>query len=208
MNEPLSQVVRVRRFGDPDELEVVDAPMPSARQGEVRVCVASGIEYTDVVIRRHLYAQNDVPPRPPFVMGYERRRSNRSARRWRERLSDRRSRGRMTVLGSNATYRTLRARDLARLPTGRRRRELARWLLMMHDRADMNTMPLTQDFLAEILGVARTTVTAAARALKFNDLISDRRRVISIKDRAGLESAACECDRVLRSHFERLPPRG
>ena len=117
MNESRNQVVQVRRFGDPDELEVVDAPMPSARRGEVRVCVASGIEYTDVVIRRHLYAQT-MFRRPPFVMGYDvvgqidRLGDGVSGFQIGDRVAD------MTVVGSNAAYRTLRARDLARLPAG------------------------------------------------------------------------------------------
>ena len=62
MREPRNRVVQVRRFGDPDGLEVVDAPPPTAGRGEVRVCVlASGVEYTDVVIRRHLYPQTMLP---------------------------------------------------------------------------------------------------------------------------------------------------
>ena len=58
MAEPRNRVVQVRRFGGPDELEVVDAPLPTAGRGEVRVRVlASSVVYTDVVIRRHLYPQ-------------------------------------------------------------------------------------------------------------------------------------------------------
>jgi NADPH:quinone reductase-like Zn-dependent oxidoreductase len=64
MREPRNRVVQVKRFGGPDELEVVDAPLPTAGRDEVRVRVlASSVEYTDVVIRRHR--------RPPFVMGYD-----------------------------------------------------------------------------------------------------------------------------------------
>ena len=56
MREAQNRVVQVRRFGGPDGLEVVDAPLPTAGPGEVRVRVlASALEYTDVVIRRHLY---------------------------------------------------------------------------------------------------------------------------------------------------------
>ena len=55
MKEPRNRVVQVRRFGGPDELEVVDAHVPTASRGEVRVRVlASSLEYTDVLIRRHL----------------------------------------------------------------------------------------------------------------------------------------------------------
>ena len=71
MNEPRNRVVQIRRFGGPDGLDVVDAPLPTAGPGEVRVRVlASGLEYTDVLIRRRLYPQTSAQ-RPPFVMGYD-----------------------------------------------------------------------------------------------------------------------------------------
>src|SRR5947207_15630995 len=71
MTAPRNKVVQVRRFGGPDGLEVVDAPLPTAGRGEVRVrMLASGLEYTDVVIRRHLYPQT-MRRRPPFVLGYD-----------------------------------------------------------------------------------------------------------------------------------------
>jgi NADPH:quinone reductase-like Zn-dependent oxidoreductase len=118
MEEPRNRVVRVRRFGGPDELEVVDAPLPTAGRGEVRVRVlASGLEYTDVVIRRHLYPQT-MRRRPPFVLGYdvvgEVDQLGDGVRGFQlgERVAD------LTVLGSNAAYRTLRARDLTRVPPG------------------------------------------------------------------------------------------
>src|SRR5262249_13114436 len=69
--EPRNRGVQVMRFGGPDGLEVVDAPLPAAWPGEVRVRVlASGLEYTDVVIRRHLYPQT-MRRRPPFALGYD-----------------------------------------------------------------------------------------------------------------------------------------
>src|SRR6516164_4679891 len=71
MGEPHNRVVQLRHFGGPEGLEVVDAPLPTAGRGEVRVRVlASGLEYTDVPIRRHLYPQT-MRHRPPFVMGYD-----------------------------------------------------------------------------------------------------------------------------------------
>jgi NADPH:quinone reductase len=116
MSEPRNRVVQVKRYGDPDELEVVDAPLPFAGPGEVRVRVlASGIEYTDVVIRRHLYAQT-MFRRPPFVMGYgvvgEIDRLGEGVRDFQlgDRVAD------MTVVGSNAAYRMLRTDHLARVP--------------------------------------------------------------------------------------------
>jgi NADPH2:quinone reductase len=118
MAEPRNRVVQVRRFGDPDELEVVEAPLPTAGRGEVRVRVlASGVEYTDVVIRRHLYPQT-MHRRPPFVLGYdvvgEIDQLGDGVRGFQlgDRVAD------LTVLGSNAAYRTLRASDLTRVPAG------------------------------------------------------------------------------------------
>jgi NADPH2:quinone reductase len=71
MGELRNRVVQVRRFGGPEELEVVDAPLPTAGRGEVRVrMLASSVEYTDVLIRRHLYPQT-MHRRPPFVIGYD-----------------------------------------------------------------------------------------------------------------------------------------
>ena len=118
MREPRNRVVQVRRFGGPDGLEVVDAPLPTAGRGEVRVRVlASSVEYTDVLIRRHLYPQT-MRRRPPFVMGYdvvgEIDQLGDGVRGFQlgDRVAD------MTVVGSNAAYRTLRADDLARVPAG------------------------------------------------------------------------------------------
>src|SRR5580765_7855623 len=71
MSEPRNRVVQVRGFGGPDELEVVDAPLPTAGRGEVRVRVlASSVNYTEVLIRRRLYPQT-MRLQPPFVLGYD-----------------------------------------------------------------------------------------------------------------------------------------
>jgi NADPH2:quinone reductase len=118
LREPRNRVVQVRHFGGPDELEVVDAHLPTAGRGEVRVhMLASGVEYTDVVIRRHLYPQT-MRRRPPFVLGYdvvgEIDQLGDGVRGFQlgDRVAD------LTVLGSNAGYRTLRASDLTRVPAG------------------------------------------------------------------------------------------
>lgn len=118
MSEPRNRVVHVRRFGGPDELAVVEAPLPTAGRGEVRVRVlASGLEYTDVVIRRHVYPQTMLR-RPPFVLGYdvvgEIDQIGEGVRGFQlgDRVAD------LTVLGSNATYRTLRPSELTRVPAG------------------------------------------------------------------------------------------
>ena len=118
MSEPRNRVVQVRRFGGPEELQVVDAAVPTAGRGEVRVRVlASGLEYTDVTIRRHVYPQT-AARRPPFVLGYDvvgeidQLGEDVTGLRLGDRVAD------MTVLGSNAAYRTLRARDVICVPAG------------------------------------------------------------------------------------------
>jgi NADPH:quinone reductase len=118
MSKPRNRVVQVRRFGDPDVIEVVDAPLPTAGPGEVRVRVlASSVEYTDVTIRRHVYAQT-ATLRPPFVLGYDvvgeidELGVGVNGYQLGDRVAD------MTVVGSNAAYRTLRASDLTRVPAG------------------------------------------------------------------------------------------
>src|SRR3954462_15534878 len=116
MTVPRNRVVQVSRFGDADGLEVFDAVMPTPRRGEVRVHVlASSLQYTDVLIRRHLYPQT-ARRRPPFVMGYdvigEIDQLGDGVRDFKigDRVAD------MTVIGSNATDRTLRADHLTRVP--------------------------------------------------------------------------------------------
>jgi NADPH2:quinone reductase len=70
MSELRNRVVQVSRFGGPEGLEVVEAPLRTPGCGQVRVRVlAPGLEYTDVLIRRHLYPQTS-QRRPPFASGY------------------------------------------------------------------------------------------------------------------------------------------
>lgn len=75
---------------------------------------------------------------------------------------------------------------------------LARWLLMLRDRLNQDNIALTQEFLADMLGSRRTTVTAAAGTLQRNGLIAYQRGRLRILDHAGLEQAACECYEVIR----------
>jgi CRP-like cAMP-binding protein len=81
-----------------------------------------------------------------------------------------------------------------------------RWLLTCHDRISTDTVALTQEFLADMLGVQRTTVTAVARALQEKGVIRYRRGVVDIIDRQGLEAITCECYGVIRDNYERLLP--
>ena len=82
----------------------------------------------------------------------------------------------------------------------------ARWLLTCHDRISSNTVALTQEFLADMLGVQRTTVTAVARGLQAKGYIHYRRGVVDILDREGLEGLACECYSTVRDTYDRLLP--
>jgi CRP-like cAMP-binding protein len=74
---------------------------------------------------------------------------------------------------------------------------LCRWLLTSADRARGNTLSLTQEFLAQMIGVPRTSVTSAAVKLQDRGLIGYRRGQITLLDRRGLESASCECYRAV-----------
>jgi CRP-like cAMP-binding protein len=75
---------------------------------------------------------------------------------------------------------------------------LARWLLMMRDHGDDDTLRITQDLLAEMLGVERPTITNAARELERAGLIARGRRQVTILDRQGLTKASCECYQLVR----------
>jgi CRP-like cAMP-binding protein len=75
---------------------------------------------------------------------------------------------------------------------------LARWLLMMRDRGDEDLLPITQNLLAEMLGVHRPSITNAARELERAGLIECGRRQVRILDRQGLIKASCECYQLVR----------
>jgi CRP-like cAMP-binding protein len=81
-----------------------------------------------------------------------------------------------------------------------------RWILSMHDRTDQNILPLTHEFLAEMLGVQRSTVSVVMRTLQTAGLIQQRRGGITVIDRAGLEETTCECYGKVRRIYQRLLP--
>lgn len=83
----------------------------------------------------------------------------------------------------------------------------ARWLLMTHDRADGDTFPLTQEFLSHMLGVRRATVNVATGMLKKAGFIRYVRGKITVIDRAGLESAACDCYPAIIAVYDSVFPR-
>ena len=83
---------------------------------------------------------------------------------------------------------------------------LARWLLMVRDRLGSDRFELTQEFLAEMLGARRTSVTLAAGTLQRSGVIKYSRGRIHVVDGKGLEDAACECYPVVRNLVSRLYP--
>lgn len=85
---------------------------------------------------------------------------------------------------------------------------LCRWLLRVRDIIDSDSIALTQEYLAEMMGVRRTSVTLVARHLQASGLIKYRRGHIEITDLDGLQDAACECYAAVRTHERGLtaPP--
>jgi CRP-like cAMP-binding protein len=79
---------------------------------------------------------------------------------------------------------------------------LARWLLVCTLRLDSDTLPLTHEFLAQMLGVRRSGVTVASGVLERRGVLRHSRGRLTILDRGGLRAAACECVRVLTEEYE------
>jgi CRP-like cAMP-binding protein len=83
---------------------------------------------------------------------------------------------------------------------------LSRWILQTRDRTDTDRIPLTQEFLSEMLGVRRTSVSEVATKLQTAGLIRYSRGVIEIVDRTALEQRACECYAGIREQARRILP--
>lgn len=81
---------------------------------------------------------------------------------------------------------------------------LARWILMTQDRTGSRSLPLTQDYMAVMTGVQRTTISMVANQLRAAGLIRYSRGNLEVLDRAGLEAYACECYRAIREEFDGL----
>lgn len=82
-----------------------------------------------------------------------------------------------------------------------------RWLLFAHDRSGDEPIRLTQETLAQMLGVQRTTISAVARTLQDAGIIHIGRGRVEVLDRPGLEKRACECHDSVEAHFHRLLPK-
>jgi len=84
--------------------------------------------------------------------------------------------------------------------------QLCRWLLLSLDRLQGNELVMTQELIANMLGVRRQGVTEAARKLQEADLIRYTRGRIAVLDRQGLEARSCECYAAVKKEYERLLP--
>jgi CRP-like cAMP-binding protein len=82
--------------------------------------------------------------------------------------------------------------------------QLCRWLLLSHDRLQSDELKMTQELIANMLGVRREGVTYAAGRLQAEGLIKYARGRITILDRKGLEAAVCECYQVVKDEYDRL----
>ena len=82
----------------------------------------------------------------------------------------------------------------------------SRWILQTRDRTDTDRIPLTQEFLSEMLGVRRTSVSEVAHKLQAAGLIRYSRGVIEIVDRPALEGRACECYAAIREKAAQILP--
>jgi len=85
--------------------------------------------------------------------------------------------------------------------------QLCRWLLLSLDRLSSGDLRMTQELIANMLGVRREGVTAAAGKLQADGLIEYRRGHIKVLDRPGIEARVCECYAVVKSEYDRLLPR-
>lgn len=79
-----------------------------------------------------------------------------------------------------------------------------RWLLMTHERVETNQFPITHEFLSQMMGVRRASVSEVANVLQKAGLIRYSRGQLTIQDRLGLEFAACECYQKVKAEFDRL----
>ncbi len=82
---------------------------------------------------------------------------------------------------------------------------LSRWLLMIHDRVMPGDLPLTQELISRRLGAHRSSVSEAAGILRREGLIRYKRGKLTILDRKGLKSIACECYGIIKGEFDRFP---
>ena len=106
----------------------------------------------------------------------------------------------LAQFGQQLTFQAMQVAGCNRLhPVDQR---LAKWLLMSQDRLGGDLVPLTQEFLAHMLGTRRASVTVAAGQLQKRGLISYKRGEVRVRNRRGLENASCECYETLERQNE------
>jgi CRP-like cAMP-binding protein len=178
--EGLVSLISVMLSGDQVESAVV------GREGGVGILEAAGagITFSRAVVQIDLVAQRT--PAQAYVEAFD------ASPSFRHTIA---SHVELTVAESRQTIACI-----AHHPIEQR---LAWWLLECQDRTGNERLPLTQEFLAAMLGAQRTTVTQIASGLRAEGLIDYSRGVISIIDRAGLEARSCECYRT-NKHFRAL----
>ncbi len=103
---------------------------------------------------------------------------------------------------------TLSTQNAACNATHTYEQRLARWLLICSDRAQQDTLDLAQEFVSQMLGSTRSTVSIAAAHLKAKGLIDYKRGVIYLLNKEGLEAEACECYRVVRDYLKNFSETG
>lgn len=114
---------------------------------------------------------------------------------------------RATIMAYNQSFAALIFQSVACNISHSAEMRLARWILMCLDRCgNGETVALTHEYLADMLGVGRPTITVVARTLQAAGLIRYSRGVITVLDRPGLEAASCECYWKVRNSFEQLLP--
>lgn len=84
------------------------------------------------------------------------------------------------------------------------KKRMARWLLTTQDRVGRNQFALTQEFLAQMLGVHRPTVSETAQRIQAQGLIRYSRGIVTIIDRDRLEQTACDCYRIVKAEFDAI----
>lgn len=84
------------------------------------------------------------------------------------------------------------------------RRRCARWILLTHDRTEGDRLPITQEFLAAMLGVKRNAISKVARDLQAEGVVEHRRGKITVVDRDQLQAIACECYGIIRAEVDKL----
>ena len=105
----------------------------------------------------------------------------------------------------SATVHTRTPADISRSVATEVIPDSARWLLRARDLCDSETLPLTQEFLAQLIGVQRNAISIVAHALQQAGIISYSRGHIEITNAEGLRETSCECYDTVKAHYDRLP---